>query len=71
MTKTIYYAILKAGSKKRNEDKEMAENRLTAEQIQQLVDVIAKCSQIASWTLTEIPWVTAAKREQLKIVSAA
>ncbi len=49
----------------------MAENRLTAEQIQQLVDVIAKCSQIASWTLTEIPWVTAAKREQLKIVSAA
>ena len=55
--------ILKAGSKKK-EDKEMAENRLTAEQIQ-LVDVIAKCSQIASWTLTN-PWVTTAKKNSSK-----
>lgn len=45
--------------------------RYTDEQQEELVKSIAKDSQIASWALINIQWLTSAQKGQLKMVEAA
>jgi len=44
--------------------------KFSDKQQQQLVDRIAKSSQVASWALKEISWLTADQRGKLTVVAA-